>query len=500
MKKSWIVLFLSLVIFSQCGKPAAEGTGTDVNGEKAKMQLTAYSEYYELFAESDLFVKGKECSLLAHFTHLADFKPLVAGNVILSLEVAGQTLKTEQAKPVRPGIYRFTFTPDTVGNGRLAFAIAAAAADTITINDLVVHATMAAAYRAQPEVAASAQAVTFTKEKSWKVDFATELPQIGAFGEVIQTVARIQSAQGDEAIVSAKAGGVVRFSGEHVLEGRNVTAGQRILSIAGGGLADNNMAVRFAEARNNFQRAKADYERSKDLAGDRIISEKELLKARNEYDNAKAAFDNLDRNFGTDSQEVTAPFAGFVKQVFVQNGQFVNAGQPIVSISQNRKLVLRADVRQKYAPILAAIVSATIRTLYDDRTYTLEQLNGRILSYGQSVNDENFMIPISVQVEKIGGLLPGGFVEIYFKTAPRATVLSVANPAILEDQGNYFVFVQLNPEQFEKREVRIGAGDGLRTEVLDGIIPSERVVSKGAIWVKLAQGSGELDAHSGHVH
>jgi hypothetical protein len=31
-------------------------------------------------------------------------------------------------------------------------------------------------------------------------------------------------------------------------------------------------------------------------------------------------------------------------------------------------------------------------------------------------------------------------------------------------------------------------------------VDSERIVTKGAILVKLAQSSGALDAHSGHVH
>ena len=66
--------------------------------------------------------------------------------------------------------------------------------------------------------------------------------------------------------------------------------------------------------------------------------------------------------------------------------------------------------------------------------------------------------------------------------------------------GNYFVFVQLTPEFFEKREVKIGKTDGIRTEILSGIQSGERIVAKGAVLVKLSQATGTLDAHSGHVH
>jgi len=53
---------------------------------------------------------------------------------------------------------------------------------------------------------------------------------------------------------------------------------------------------------------------------------------------------------------------------------------------------------------------------------------------------------------------------------------------------------------FEKREVQIGASDGIDVEIVNGINSNERVVTKGAVLVKLAQSAGTLDAHSGHIH
>jgi hypothetical protein len=38
------------------------------------------------------------------------------------------------------------------------------------------------------------------------------------------------------------------------------------------------------------------------------------------------------------------------------------------------------------------------------------------------------------------------------------------------------------------------------TEIKTGLNSGERVVTKGAILIKLAQATGTLDAHSGHVH
>ena len=182
------------------------------------------------------------------------------------------------------------------------------------------------------------------------------------------------------------------------------------------------------------------------------------------------------------------------------NGQYVEAGQPVVSVSKNKTLMLRADVRQKFATLLGSIISANIRTIQDNHTYTLQELNGKILSYGRTANEGNYLIPVILQIDNTGDFIPGGFVELYLKTLTNSRAITVPNTALIEDQGSFFVFVQLTPELFEKREVKTGSTDGIRTEIVSGIKETERVVNTGAIMIRLAQATGTLDAHSGHVH
>ena len=258
--------------------------------------------------------------------------------------------------------------------------------------------------------------------------------------------------------------------------------------------------MRFAEAINNYEKSKSDYERAKDLAKDKIVSDKDLLQVKTIFENARAVYENLKLNFNASGQTVTSPMTGFVKQLFVKNGQYVEAGQPIVLISQNKTLVIYAEVQQKLAPYLVNISSATLRTLNDNKTYTLEELNGKVLSFGRSTTKGNFMIPLSLQIDNVGSFIPGGFIELYINTLSNTQAITVPNTALLEEQGNYYLLVQVTPELFEKREIRIAASDGRRTEVVQGLSEHERIVTSGALIVKLAQASGTLDAHSGHVH
>ncbi|MBW6489761.1 MAG: efflux RND transporter periplasmic adaptor subunit [Lentimicrobium sp.] len=500
MKNITLFFCLSALIWS-CTSSKNPKTD-DEHLHEAKLQLTAYSGLFEVFAEADPFVVGKKSAILAHFTWIEDFKPLENGAVTVSLITGAKGVRQTLNEPTRKGIYSFLLQPETEGRSKLIFSVTTQRGEEqIVVSDIMVFTDEHdAEHDAAAREIASSTAVVFTKEQSWKVNFATAFPAVEPFGEVIKTTAQVQSSQGDEMIVSAKTSGIVAFTGGSILEGNNVLSGQKLLTIYGNEFADNNSSVRFAEAKNNFENAKANYERSVELAKDKIVSEKDLHKAKNHYDNSKAIFENLNKNFNPTGQMVICPLSGFVKQMFVQNGQYIEAGQPLMIISQNKTLVLIAEVQQKYIPVLGAIKTANIRTVHDNQTYTFEELNGKILSYGRSASSDNYLIPVNLSIDNKGCIVPGGFVEIYLKTMTNVRAITVPNEALLEEQGNYFVFVQITPELFDKREVRPGATDGLRTEILNGLSSTERIVTIGAILIKLAQSTGTLDAHSGHVH
>jgi RND family efflux transporter MFP subunit len=341
--------------------------------------------------------------------------------------------------------------------------------------------------------------ISFTEEQQAKVEFAVESPGIEFFGQVIKTVGRIESSQADETILPAKTSGIIRFD-ENIAEGQAVYAGRKLFTISGSGMAEKNVNLQFIEAQANFRKAEADYKRAQELLKDKIVSNKEFLEIKNTYETAKAVYDNLNKSFSADGQQISGSTSGFIKQLFVSNGQYVEVGQPLASISKNKSLFLKADVQMKYAHLLPAIVSANIRAMNNSRICSLPELNGQVLSYGKSVNEDNYMLSVTFRIDNRGDFIPGSFVEIYIKTQSNKQVMTIPSTSITEEQGIYFVYVQHDPESFEKREVQIGTTDGIKTEILSGLNPDEKVVSKGAISVKVAQSSGVLDTEAKHAH
>ena len=517
--------------------------------------LTAYSDGLEFFAETGTFVAGQEVSVLLHVTELQDFKPYVGEDVSVCLvpkgesagdncgncshghgseaepeieseghsheseghshegetheghqhEDEGHTHQHEdeghthqhEGKTEVQGIYRFCVRAEAEGEANLVFSADGQRA-SIPVR-VFGSASEASEYAESLEVRSSNGAV-FPKEKSWSVDFATEEAVLEPFGQVIRATSRVQPSQEEVFTVSALTDGVVSIGAKALVEGREVRKGETLCIVKGSGTADENLATKYARAEADYNFARNEYERKKALASDRIVSESELRQAEAAFEIAKAVFENLKGNFDASGQSAKSPIEGFVTSVTVSNGQFVRAGDPIATVSRSRSLLVVAEIQPRYSACLKDICGATFKDMDSGRIWTLDELGGKVVSYGKSVSSDSPLIPVTFSVPNKGGFIPGSFLQTRIITRSETPAITLPTTSLIEEQGNYFVYRQLTPEYFEKTPVTIGASDGLRTEIRSGLSAGERVVSKGAMFVKLAQASGALDPHAGHNH
>ena len=133
------------------------------------------------------------------------------------------------------------------------------------------------------------------------------------------------------------------------------------------------------------------------------------------------------------------------------------------------------------------------------QVYDVDAVGGNC-TIGSAANECN-MLPVTVSLCELPGVVTGSVVTLYLSFASTiGHTVAVPRTALVEEMGNIFVFVQNNPVSFEKRSVKVGETDGRYVQVLSGIEPGERVVSKGGIILKLSQGAAALDPHAGHVH
>ena len=342
-------------------------------------------------------------------------------------------------------------------------------------------------------------AITFPIDQQKKIDFEVVEVVTEPLYQVIRTSAQIVPSQESEKILTATTSGIVTFTNKDLVPGLDVKSGQVLFSIDNEDMADDNLSTRREEVEAEYEKAKLDYERKQALAEDKIISESDLIDARTEYLKAKKHYDNMLKNFPEGKTLHRASITGSISGILVPNNSYVEAGQAIMTLAQNNKLYLRADVQPKYYPVLKDIKTANVKT-NDGIVYTINDLGGRLLSYGKTTDINNPLIPVTFEVKNNGNLIPGSFVEIFITAESDKMGVMLPNSAIVEEMGIYCVFVQTCVDSFEKRIITKGVTDGSKTQILKGVKAGERVVSKGAVNVKLAQGSAALDPHAGHVH
>ena len=127
-------------------------------------------------------------------------------------------------------------------------------------------------------------------------------------------------------------------------------------------------------ARIAYETARKEYERMKELLPNKIVSEKDFAQARQTYENARISYEAVAKNHSAQGQAVTSPISGYVKKPVGKGRRLCNRGTAAVSITQNRRLFLRADVSEKYYPYLRTIGSANFCTPYNNKVYTLKGL------------------------------------------------------------------------------------------------------------------------------
>lgn len=159
---------------------------------------------------------------------------------------------------------------------------------------------------------------------------------------------------------------------------------------------------------------------------------------------------------------------------------------------------MRADVSENYFNELGKIRNANFVVSYNNKAYRLADLNGRLLSFGKAADETSFYIPVTFEFDNIGDFIPGSYVEVYLLATPQNNVISIPVSALTEEQGIYFVYLQIGEEEFLKREIAIGESDGKNVRVLSGLSTGDKVVIKGAYQVKLASNSSVLP--EGHSH
>jgi RND family efflux transporter MFP subunit len=502
MRYTCLFLLLLVIGYTGCRNRESQSVSAESGHSHGagSIPFTAFSDSCEYFAEIKPMIKGQPTEASIHITRLRDYKPFVEGIMGIRVIQNGNLIGSgDTNKPRIPGIFPVKFTVSNGGMVSLQFVFKGNGfQDSVMISSARVFESEEEFKKVAP-IEDPSGVIKFTKEMAWKIDFNVLKVVPRDYFNPIKVSGELLIPPSEITTMTAKGDGIVIYRRDNLVPGAQIEPGTVLFTLTGQGLTSRNMDATISGLKSRFEASKASYDREKQLLKDQIVSQKQFNETSAKYKIDSTQYFAFLNGLSGNNMNITASAGGSVIQLFQPNGSFVTEGTPLISISGNKMIMLRADVPQRNWKDIPSITSGAFRPSGSDQIYDIEELGGRLIAKGSALSSENSFIPVTFEFSNKGSFVAGSFAEVFLHTTLLKNQLVIPVSSLLEEQGNYYVYVQITGESFMKRPVKLGNIDGTYANVLSGLTSGDRVVTQGAIFIKASSQMTGTPSH-GHEH
>ncbi|AGH53183.1 TPA: efflux RND transporter periplasmic adaptor subunit [Legionella pneumophila subsp. pneumophila] len=175
------------------------------------------------------------------------------------------------------------------------------------------------------------------------------------------------------------------------------------------------------------------------------------------------------------SVAVTAPIAGLIDARNINLGQAVEPNTVLFHISNRDKLFVIAQVYEEDLGKIKVGQAVNIHAL----SYPRQIFKGQMTLIEPNLDSLTRTVNVRITLDNKEGLLkPGMFVRANVILAYNEAALAVPSAALLQADNETFVFVQ-NDDTYDRVVVKVGAVDDEHSEITDGLVPGDLVVTQG---------------------
>lgn len=194
------------------------------------------------------------------------------------------------------------------------------------------------------------------------------------------------------------------------------------------------------------------------------------------------------------SMAVTAPRGGVVTSRPVTLGEAVEVDEELFTLIETSRLWLEVGIPERDLPRTRVGSSVRVRVAaWPDRVFT-----GRIASLAPAIDPDTRNVRARVSIDNPEGLLrPGMFATVEVGVGTAGTAAAVPEAALQTVEEKPVVYVAVDPETFQRREVEIGAKEDGWVQVVRGLSPGEKVAGSGAFFLK---SEDQRETMGGHSH
>lgn len=259
----------------------------------------------------------------------------------------------------------------------------------------------------------------------------------------------------------------------YIKEGQAIKKGQLILK-----LDDQVLRQSIESIRTQLAFAEDVYNRTKALWDKKIGTEVQLLSAKNNVDNLKNQIAVQEEQLR--QYTVYADQTGIAEIVNIKVGEMftgMGATGPQIQIVNNSDLSIKVSVPENYATDVKKGTEVLVEIPAVNKTFktTVERIS-------QSVNANSLGFTAECKIPSVEGLKPNmsASVKILSHSNSKAIVISV-NMVQSDEEGKYVYVMDENGGKKVAKKVKVTIGDlyGDQIEILSGLKPGDKLVTKG---------------------
>jgi len=282
------------------------------------------------------------------------------------------------------------------------------------------------------------------------------------------------------------------ITNRHAILGEHVEKDQQLVTL---------FSESMAQAQADYLIASTEWQRVKKL-GNKTISESQLLKAETMFNASYGrlialgltddAIQNISKMktslFG--QYTLTAKISGVVLHDDFYQGQRVAAGDSIMLLADEKDLWVEAKVAPNKKLDLS--INAPAIVSLEDQNY-----HAKVIQEAHTIDPITRTRIVRLSVDNQDDSLHSGmFVKVNFQFKTENKVMAVLETALVRGaDGDWIVFVEDHPGEFEAAEVELGRALGNYREIM-GIGGGSRVVTQGAFFIASEIAKGGFDPHN----
>lgn len=288
--------------------------------------------------------------------------------------------------------------------------------------------------------------------------------------------------------VSATLGGFVKYT--ELLQGMHVKKGQVIAIMEHPDYIQ--LQQDYLESKSQLDFYSSEYERQQELAKENINAAKTLQQAQSNYLGTKAKVEGLksklklinisatelEKGNIRNTVNIYAPIAGFVTQVHVNVGMYVNPTDVLFKIVDTKHLHAEVIVFEK--DVLKIKIGQRVRLQLANES---QERSAKVYLIGREISPERTVSVHCHLLNEDNNLLPGMYFSALFESGSNS-VPSLPEQAIVGFEGKNYVFVARDAANLEYEMVPVtkGASESGFSEVTlpTSIDPATQIVVQGA--------------------